>query len=474
MQLRVLELLVRNAGQTVTKEQFFDEVWEGAIVEDSALQKQVRLLRRGLGQRDSIKTRYSVGYRFTRAVEVEEAVEPTLAERAAWAEFGSCAMLAESHAGKGRSKDALLWARRALELKCDEPARLAQVHVTMAKQLRDQGRYNEALAAYARAEELLRGGAGDLSFASRKALVSIDAGRAMVQFFLLGGSVEATKKAYEAIATTIANVQAEVDDQQAADWAALYRLHLGRQEAELLRQAGQYRAAAAKCMELFDAYPSVEVAPRAWTLLILAESNRLLGEFQLATEYYAEAESFARNQEDQRLLARVLRSQAELCRVVDRSQHELLVELREIVERTDYLHGKVYLHLIEGASALEKEDWSSADSSFEMASTLCHVDGQRLGIEWFHVEFGMLERIRLSGSGGGQMETLQRYEELASRYRSRGIPWGYLRAEAGAAILTGKQLPVPGGAQHDWAYIRAVRDQEKQGDHSLLLMQNLL
>ena len=65
---RVLHLLVASAGQLVTKDRLFDEVWPGTIVSESALTSVIKELRRALGDDPRaprfIESVYGRGYRF--------------------------------------------------------------------------------------------------------------------------------------------------------------------------------------------------------------------------------------------------------------------------------------------------------------------------------------------------------------------------------------------------------------------------
>ena len=63
----VLQFLIENSGQIVTKDQLLGEVWNGNFVEESNLPVHVSKLRRSLGERRSsrfIETVQGVGYRF--------------------------------------------------------------------------------------------------------------------------------------------------------------------------------------------------------------------------------------------------------------------------------------------------------------------------------------------------------------------------------------------------------------------------
>lgn len=78
--LDALALLVAEAGQLVRKERFFDEVWTGVIVSDSALTQCIKTIRKELGD-DAINPRYvqtvpRYGYRFVGQVERMEAAAP--------------------------------------------------------------------------------------------------------------------------------------------------------------------------------------------------------------------------------------------------------------------------------------------------------------------------------------------------------------------------------------------------------------
>ena len=60
----VLTVLLENAGQLVTKQRLFEQVWSGAVVEENNLQVHVSTLRRLLGA-DTIATVAGRGYRWT-------------------------------------------------------------------------------------------------------------------------------------------------------------------------------------------------------------------------------------------------------------------------------------------------------------------------------------------------------------------------------------------------------------------------
>ena len=60
----IIEILVRSAGQLVRKDELMSAAWNGAIVEDNALQFHISELRKALGgDRDMLKTEFGRGYR---------------------------------------------------------------------------------------------------------------------------------------------------------------------------------------------------------------------------------------------------------------------------------------------------------------------------------------------------------------------------------------------------------------------------
>ena len=77
--LDALGLLVRDAGQLVTKDRFLDEVWRGVPVTDEALTQCIKTLRRQLGDSAAsprlIETVPKHGYRFIAPVEAGPAAK---------------------------------------------------------------------------------------------------------------------------------------------------------------------------------------------------------------------------------------------------------------------------------------------------------------------------------------------------------------------------------------------------------------
>jgi len=65
LEYKILYMLMQNAGQTVTREQILDRIWDiaGNFVEDNTLTVYIKRIREKLGDEDVIRTVKGVGYR---------------------------------------------------------------------------------------------------------------------------------------------------------------------------------------------------------------------------------------------------------------------------------------------------------------------------------------------------------------------------------------------------------------------------
>ena len=65
LEYKILLMLVQNAGQTLTREQILERIWDmaGNFVEDNTLTVYIKRIREKLGSADVIRTVKGVGYR---------------------------------------------------------------------------------------------------------------------------------------------------------------------------------------------------------------------------------------------------------------------------------------------------------------------------------------------------------------------------------------------------------------------------
>lgn len=65
LEYRILLMLMQNMGQTLTREQILDRIWDmaGNFVEDNTLTVYIKRIREKLGEADVIRTVKGIGYR---------------------------------------------------------------------------------------------------------------------------------------------------------------------------------------------------------------------------------------------------------------------------------------------------------------------------------------------------------------------------------------------------------------------------
>ena len=104
-----LVLLVENAGRLVTKDEFMNQVWAGAFVEDAALAQSVSQLRKALGNPDVIETVSKKGYRFLGAVRAVGALPQTVSSSSI-AEAGARPLVPDDRARSEKQRWLWIWA----------------------------------------------------------------------------------------------------------------------------------------------------------------------------------------------------------------------------------------------------------------------------------------------------------------------------------------------------------------------------
>ncbi len=95
--LRLLEVLVNSAGETVSKDRLVAEVWQGSFVSDTSLTEAMSRLRRALGtdarEQLYVSTVHRRGYRFVEPVEPMVPPHARATPRAGWWRFSIAASL---------------------------------------------------------------------------------------------------------------------------------------------------------------------------------------------------------------------------------------------------------------------------------------------------------------------------------------------------------------------------------------------
>ena len=95
--LRLLALLVRNAGRLVSKDELVREVWDGRAVADNVITVCMARLRKALGdkrgEKEMVTTVYGRGYRFVREISERSELQRPVSTRAAQLTPGSQAFV---------------------------------------------------------------------------------------------------------------------------------------------------------------------------------------------------------------------------------------------------------------------------------------------------------------------------------------------------------------------------------------------
>ena len=385
-------------------------------------------------------------------------------EQAAALDTEACEKLARAYALQGDSPKSVDWGLRAFHhhVRKRDSVKAAQFAHLLAKQYRHQGFFNDSLRFYASAEEYVR--RSDLDdFQSRTLLLRIRAGRIMVEKFLLQGDCRAALNDYDLLGEELQELAAIPGlDPTEEGLIENYRLHWQRQQAEMYRQLGFYQKADSIFHRLFEDYSYYEVAPKAWSLLGEGESKRMLGSFKEADRCYAGAEQFARKTDDYRLLARVLRNQAELIRAKGDVPADQLMELSELADSSHYLYGRIYFLLIKGGLALTEGTTSPAQAAFLEATSLCRSNRAPFAIEAVHATLGLGESYRLAGLSEIATGVLKKAVHV---YEKKGLAWGYLRGMLSLSEITDQQRPEAGswGDRADWAYLQLAKTKQRLG-----------
>jgi len=298
----------------------------------------------------------------------------------------------------------------------------------VAIQYRHQGKFRESLKNYAIAESIALK-EYKLTPELKFILWRIKAGRIMVEDYLIKGDCKGAYKEYDELIKEIDNYLAgnqQIDDNFMKK-IELYKIHARRQQAEMLRLLGKYNEALTLFREAYKQYNYIYAEEKAYSVLGQGDCLRMLKKFDNAMEKYKEAMEFAQEKRNKRLQMRVLRNMAELYRTKGINNINLLEELKDLSNKTNYLFGKLYYFLIEGGLHL-KENKEKAEEFFVKANKLSQINGEHLKIEYAHSIFGLAEVKRLKNDINVAKGY---YNEAHGLYQETGILWGIEKTKKG-------------------------------------------
>jgi tetratricopeptide (TPR) repeat protein len=308
----------------------------------------------------------------------------------------------------------------------------ARIWGRIAAQYRTQGHYIAAQSAYAESQKLL------LQVRDRSALQTrmlgwrLQMGIALVQLYHLRGNIKEMRYLVE-------NVSREIDEALSGDLSpeeqfelGTLKLHALRQRAKVSRMSGQLARAASEYAQVFQEYHYGFAEEKAYARLGEAESLRLAQDWMPAEEAYDDVMTFADHRNDRRLQMRVCRGRAELMRAQGRDADcvRALGEMARRWEKTPYLFGRIYAHLIEGGLSLQRHAAADATHEFEEALTLAKTPAFELRIEMRFARLGLAEALRLDGSP----DAVQAYRAVEKEFRDTGLTWGEETARRGTGL----------------------------------------
>lgn len=222
------------------------------------------------------------------------------------------------------------------------------------------------------------------------------------------------------------------------------RLHIRRQQAEMLRMLGRYDACVKVIREVAAHYPEAEYEPRAWAHLCHGGALRLLGDVDGALAIYKPVEQFARDRPLPGLLGSTLVRTAAALRELDRGRSDKCCdEALEIAERfrDRYRFMTIYALLVSASGPVR--DRRTALEHVTAAERFGPLSDDYLATEFAHAALCRGELLR--GSVGGRADALRSFRVALKVYKRIGCAWGIVRAWIGVRICGGKDAPLPEG-----------------------------
>ena len=389
-------------------------------------------------QRDTFPIHFdcyrSIKYKWNHIDNVEASYIAPI-EKEAFLDFITYEKLAQRLSNIGKYDKSIEWMKRAQKHWEEQKdyANAASCSLFSAIQYRHKGNYNESLKNYANAEVLIFQ-LQHISPESKLTMWRIKAGRIMVEDYLMKGLCRSAYTKYRGLIKEINDYlrNSPKIDASARNKLNLYKLHGTRQKAEMLRILGKYNGAFNLYSRAYNQYSYVYAEEKAYSVLGQADCLRMLGKLKAAEKKYEEAETYAREKVNRRLLARVLRNKAELFRTTGQNIEYLLDELGKLANETDYLYGKIYRLLITGGTFLSSDPQKSI-KLFEGIKPLVQKNGEYYKIEYAHSLFGLAEAKRLSKD----IRSAWDYEKAYKLYKETGVLWGMLRTKIGISMAGG-------------------------------------
>ncbi|MBI1355781.1 MAG: hypothetical protein GC160_15685 [Acidobacteria bacterium] len=219
----------------------------------------------------------------------------------------------------------------------------------------------------------------------------------------------------------------------------IYRLHAERQIAESRRMQGFYLRSFKDFRKIYGNYRYWQHEAKAMAALGMAESLRMLGQYDKAQSLYDEVWSYGESGGDERLKARLLRMKIELVRAwrgtVEKDQLE---QFKAISRKRSFIYGLIYAGLISASLQLSQNPDDARQSFRDVLSFIRESGHQKLEVA--HAELGIAESFRMVGDG---KEACKYYRKCLNFYSASQVSWGVVRAIVGLRAIDGAEPQHP-------------------------------
>lgn len=270
-------------------------------------------------------------------------------------------------------------------------------------------------------------------------------GQIMVDDYLMRG---AFSEAYSRHAQLMRDVDSLLHDVASETLRADIRhrrIHIRRQQAEMLRYLGRYGEALKVIREVLSDYPASAHEPRSYAHLSEADSLRLQGNTKTASAIYAEVETTARERHLDGLLGAVLWRKACLLQLDD-GDGQFENCLNEVAQLADdhperYRFMVIYALLLRASG--EVADAKTATGALKKAEKFGPLRPDYLVAEYAHVALCRGELLRQISGMADALPWFQKAFDCYSRMECR---WGMVRAWIGVR-LAGGDADFPGNVK---------------------------
>jgi tetratricopeptide (TPR) repeat protein len=267
-------------------------------------------------------------------------------------------------------------------------------------------------------------------------------GSIMVDTFLLRGEL---RRAYDLHGELLTIADSLVPNEHSAETVrsvAICRLHIERQQAEMMRLLGNYTRSLDMIRKVKEAYHESEIEARYYSLLSEADSLRLLGNADTALEIYEELERTADNRKLDGLMCSTLWRKAGVLQADGRLPEAWKCQTRLLALRrqnaTRFRFATIY-GLLSRASGIV-EDYNQAMSAVEEAVSVGSLSPSHLSLEYAHACLCRAELLRARGNCNDQ--ALVWFQKAWGVYSRTECAWGCVRAFIGR-VLCGGAMTLP-------------------------------